>query len=184
MLAEDSVCHWAGGPIVIDGKDNDSAWMHATVIDQFRIPAVATSTPRTASRARLLWDRQYLYFFAELEDHDLFADVTEHDGKTWSNDVFEIFLKPSVNATGYYEFQINAAGTEMDMFLPAPKSGGFDAYKSSNNFRWKTQVHRNGTLNQRDDRDQSWTVEGRIPWLDLMPTGGRPDIDEIWQFAL
>ena len=183
-IAEECVCHWSNGPIVIDGSDNDPAWTHATVIDQFRIPASAMPTPQTATRARLLWDRQYLYFFAELEDHDLFADVTEHDGKTWNNDVFEIFLKPSRNGSGYYEFQVNAAGTEMDMFLPDQTSGGFEAHKSSNKFHWKTQVRRNGTLNQRDDRDQSWTVEGRIPWLDLMPTGGRPDIDEIWQLAL
>ena len=102
--AEDFVCHWAQGPVVIDGSDSDAAWTHADVMDKFWIPASAASRPQTATRTRLLWDRQYLYFFAELEDHDLFADVTEHDGKTWDNDVFEIFLKPSRSATGYYEF--------------------------------------------------------------------------------
>ena len=184
LFADDFVCHWAQGPVVIDGLDSDAAWTHAAVIDSFRIPANAVSLPRTATRARLLWDRQYLYFFAELEDHDLFADVTEHDGTTWENDVFEMFLKPSRDATGYYEFQVNAAGTEMELFLPDQISGGFNSHKSSYNFHWKTQVRRNGTLNQRNDRDQSWTVEGRIPWFDLMPTGGRPDIDEVWQLAL
>ncbi len=183
-FADDLVCHWADAPVVIDGLDDDPAWGNASVIDRFRIPANTNPIPRAATRARLLWDRQYLYFFAELEDRDLFADVDTHDGKTWSNDVFEIFLKPSREATGYYEFQINAAGTEMDMFLPDQKSGGYDSLKSNDHFHWKTQVRRKGTLNQRDDRDQSWTVEGRIPWLDLMPTGGRPDIDEVWQFAL
>ncbi len=182
--SEDFVCHWAHAPIIIDGSDDDPAWSHATTIDRFRIPGSSNSIPKTATRARLLWDRQYLYFFAELEDHDLFADVTEHDGKTWNNDVFEIFLKPSREAPGYYEFQVNAAGTEMDMFLPDQKSGGFDALKSANDFHWKSQVRRNGTLNQRGDRDRSWTVEGRIPWLDFMPTGGRPGLDEVWQLAL
>ncbi len=183
-FADDLVCHWADVPILIDGSDEDAAWKNATVIDRFRIPASNDPIPRAATRARLLWDRQYLYFFAELEDRDLFADVNEHDGKTWDNDVFEIFLKPSREATGYYEFQINAAGTKMDMFLPDQKSGGYNSLKSSDSFHWKTQVRRDGTLNQRGDRDHSWTVEGRIPWLDLMPTGGRPDIDEVWQLAL
>ena len=183
-FAEDLVCHWAQGPIVIDGSDDDKAWSHATRIDGFRIPGSVTPVPQTATRARLLWDRQYLYFFAELEDHDLFADITEHDGMTWNNDVFEIFLKPSRESNGYYEFQVNAAGTEMDMFLPDQKSGGFNALKSSNDFHWKSQVRRTGTLNQREDRDQSWSVEGRIPWLDFMPTGGRPKLDEVWQLAL
>ena len=183
-IAEDFVCHWAQGPIVIDGIADDKAWSNATLIDGFRIPGSLTPVPQTATRARLLWDRQYLYFFAELEDHDLFADITEHDGMTWNNDVFEIFLKPSRESNGYYEFQVNAAGTEMDMFLPDQESGGFNALKSSNDFHWKTQVGRNGTLNQREDRDQSWSVEGRIPWIDFMPTGGRPKLDEVWQLAL
>ena len=90
--ADDFVCHWAHGPIVIDGSDDDLAWSHATTIDRFLIPASANPIPKAATRARLLWDRQYLYFFAEMDDHDLFADVVEHDGKTWDNDVFEIFL--------------------------------------------------------------------------------------------
>ena len=184
VLGDEFACHWAHGPIVIDGNADDEAWVNATVIDGFRIPASAAPEPQTATRARLLWDRQYLYFFAELEDHDLFADITEHDGKTWNNDVFEIFLKPSREANGYYEFQVNAAGTEMDMYLPDQKSGGFDVLKSANDFHWKTAVRRNGTLNQRDDRDQSWSVEGKIPWLDFMPTGGRPELDEVWQLAL
>ena len=183
-FADDFVCHWAHGPIVIDGSDDDKAWSHATVIDGFRIPDSTSPVPKTATRARLLWDRQFLYFFAELEDHDLFADITEHDGQTWNNDVFEIFLKPSREANGYYEFQVNAAGTEMDMFLPDQQSGGFNALKANNDFHWKTQVRRKGTLNERDDRDQSWSVEGRIPWLDFMPTGGRPGLDEVWQMAL
>ncbi len=183
-MSDEHVCHWAHGAIVIDGIADENAWSIAPQIDRFRIPASLSPIPQTATRAKLLWDRQFLYFFAELEDHDLFADVLEHDGKTWDNDVFEIFLKPSPATTGYYEFQVNAAGTEMDMFLPDQKSGGFDALKSNNNFHWQTQVRRNGTLNQRDDRDNSWSVEGRIPWLDFMPTGGRPDINERWQFAL
>ena len=180
----DFVCHWANGPIEIDGKPDDAAWQHATIIENFRIPASTTNVPQTTTKARLLWDRQYLYFYAELEDHDLFADVIEHDGKTWDNDVFEIFLKPSSESTGYYEFQVNAAGTEMDMFIPSWKGGGYEAFKSVNAFHWKTQVHRTGTLNDRNDRDEEWAVEGRIPWLDFMPTGGRPDIDEVWRFAL
>ena len=183
-LGEEIVCHWAHNPIEVDGRDNESDWSQASLIHGFRVPDSSGRLSRTATRAKLLWDRQFLYFFAELEDHDLFADVIEHDGRTWENDVFEIFLKPSRQASGYYEFQVNAAGTEMDMFLPDRTSGGYDLFRSSNNFHWKTHVRRDGTLNRRDDRDNSWTVEGKIPWLDLMPTGGRPELDEVWQVAL
>ncbi|MDX1928086.1 MAG: PQQ-dependent sugar dehydrogenase [Pirellulaceae bacterium] len=182
--ADEFVCHWAAGQIAIDGKADDGAWQKAQVIDNFRIPATGGQKPTTTTRARLLWDRQYIYFFADLEDHDLFGDITERDAMTWNNDVFEIFLKPGATEPGYYEFQVNAAGTEMDLFLPDQKSGGYAALKSANTFQMKTAVVRRGTLDNRNDRDEGWSVEGCIPWVDFMPTGGRPDVNEVWSIAL
>ncbi len=176
-------CHWAKGAIAIDGKGDEPDWKRATTIDRFVVPGTLQNAQK-GTRAKLLWDRNYLYFLAELEDQDLFADVVEHDGKTWDNDVFEMFLKPSLSAPGYYEFQVNAAGTEMDLFLPDQKSGGYTALKSSHPFHWMTKVERRGTLNVRSDSDEGWTVEGRIPWADFLMTGGRPDIDEVWTMAL
>src|SRR5205823_4368209 len=89
-------CRWADTPIVLDGKDDDPAWKHAQVIDSFGQPWVGEEdkTPplRGKTRAKLLWDRDYLYFFADMEDADLFADVTEHDGPIWTNDAFELFF--------------------------------------------------------------------------------------------
>ena len=85
----------------------------------------AVSKARTATTAKLLWDREYLYFFAEMEDTDLFAEITEQDGMLWLNDVFELFFRPDADKPGYYEFQVNAAGTQMDLFLPRRGAGGF-----------------------------------------------------------
>ena len=182
--AEELVCHWSSGKVVIDGVADEAAWQSTPEIDNFQIPAAGGLQPTTKTRARLLWDRQYFYFFADLEDHDLFGDVTERDGMTWNNDVFEIFLKPGIKQPGYYEFQVNTAGTEMDLFLPDQKSGGYAELKSANAFHMKTAVVRRGTLDNRNDRDDGWSVEGRIPWVDFLPTGGRPDINEVWSVAL
>lgn len=183
LHADQFLCHWAPGPIAIDGVAEEAAWQKAQVIDGFKIPA-SDLKPQTATRARLLWDRQYIYFYADLEDRDLFGDITERDAMTWNNDVFEIFLKPGRSEPGYYEFQVNVAGTEMDLFLPDQKSGGYAALKSANSFQMKTAVMRRGTLDNRNDTDEGWSVEGRIPWIDFMPTGGRPDVDEVWSMAL
>ena len=177
------VCRWATEAPKIDGIGDDGTWKQAVSVANFRLPGTGAK-PQSSTVAKLLWDRQYLYFLAELEDHDLFANVVEHDGKTWEDDVFEMFLKPSESKTGYYEFQVNAAGTQMDMFIPQRKSGAYNEYKSANAFHWNAAVERNGSLQVRTDRDSGWTVEGRIPWVDLLPTGGRPDIDEVWGIAL
>src|SRR6516162_2927462 len=121
-------CRWADTPITLDGKDDDAAWKHAQTIDAFHLPWLGKEARmgRTATRAKLLWDREYLYFFAEMEDSDLFADVTEHDGDTWKNDVFELFFRPDRGKPGYYEFQVNAAGTKFDAFFPKRDFGDFE----------------------------------------------------------
>ena len=185
-------CRWATGPIEIDGQAVESAWQAAQPIDRFYLPWLkdAARPAKTATRAKLLWDREYLYFFADLDDADLFAPLTEHDGKLWDNDVFELFFKPDEKATGYYEFQVNAAGAVLDMFIAERGKKQFDEMKSDGPFHLKTAVVRRGTLDdhtekdERTDKDEGWSVEGRIPWTDLLRTGGRPVEDEVWRFAL
>ena len=182
----DYECRWTEVPITIDGKADESSWSHAELIDNFYLPwKQENARPAlTATKAKLLWDRDAIYFFAEMEDTDIYADVTEHDGKTWDNDVFELFLKPSEDAPGYYEFQVNAAGTVMDMMIPRRRAGGFNRFVKDGEFHIETKVTRNGTLNKWYDTDKGWTVEGRIPWTDFIRTGGRPTIAETWRFAL
>ena len=178
-------CRWATGPIEIDGKADDAAWKTAQVIDKFYLPWLKDKArpAKTATRARLLWDREHLYFFADLEDADLFAPLTEHDARLWENDVFELFFKPDEKAPGYYEFQVNAAGTVLDMFIAERGKKQFDEMKADGPFHVKAAVVRRGTL-ERGDVDEGWSVEGRIPWTDMLRTGGRPAESEIWRFAL
>lgn len=179
-------CRFATGPIAVDGVPEEAAWKAAQTIDHFYLPWLgADSRPsKTSTHAKLLWDREALYFTAELEDADLFADIVEHDGKTWHNDVFEMFFKPAANKLGYYEFHVSAANTVMDVFFPERDFKKFDEYLRDDRFHIEAQVSRRGTLNQRTDDDEGWTVEGRIPWFDFLRTGGRPAVDERWQFAL
>ena len=182
----DFECRWALTPPVIDGVLDDEAWKSAQLIDQFMLPWLQEKNrpAKTATRARLLWDQDYLYFSADLDDGDLFADVTEHDGQTWNNDVFELFFKPDVKKTAYYEFQVNAAGTIMDCLLPAREPMAYEKYRKSDEFHIRAKVKVRGTLNQRDDKDTGWTVEGKMPWLGFVKTGGRPTADDVWKFAL
>ena len=178
-------CRWTEDTITIDGKPDEKAWQQAQLIDDFRMPwAQRAPKSKTATKARLLWDREYLYFLAEMEDADLFADVTEHNGKTWDNDVFELFFKPAGDKGGYYEFQVNAANTRLELFIPKRSGDAYDRYKGKTPFEMKSAVVRRGTLNERKDKDQGWTVEGRLRWQDFSPTGGRPLVGERWNFTL
>ena len=179
-------CRWADSPVAIDGTADEEAWKHAQVIDAFHLPWLGDQArmARTSTKARLLWDREYLYFTAEMEDTDLFADVTEHDGDTWDNDVFELFIRPTPEKPGYYEFQVNAANTKFDCFFPKQNFDDFAKRKKIGDFHIDSKVKLRGTLNKRDDTDQGWTVEGRIPWTDFVRTGGRPEPGETWRMNL
>ena len=175
-------CRWADGPITIDGTADEPAWKTAQAVDWFHLPWLGDQArlARTRTTAKLLWDREYLYFFAEMEDTDLFADVTEHDGDTWTNDVFELFFRPAKDKPGYYEFQVNAAGTKFDCFFPKRGAADFATLKKTGTFHLDAKVKLRGTLNKRDDADQGWSVEGRLPWTDFLRTGGRPEPGETW----
>lgn len=178
-------CRWADGPITIDGKADEPAWKNAQSIDYFYQPWLKEPrAARTKTKAKLLWDREYLYFFADMEDGDLYADVKEHDGMTWYNDVFELFFKPADDKPGYYEFQVNAAGTIMDMFIPRRGAGGYQRFIKDGDFHIDAKVKLRGTLNKWQDKDEGWSVEGKIPWTDFMRSGGRPERGERWKFTL
>ena len=192
LLAEDAKpavvppheCRFTDMPITIDGKADEKAWESAEIIDKFSLPWLGKEArpSKTTTKARLLWDLDNLYFFGEMVDSDLYADVTEHDGDTWNNDVFELFIKPADNKPGYYEFQVNAKNTVFDMFLP--RRGHVARFRRAQEFHLETKVVLDGTLNNWTDRDKGWSVEGKIPWRDFIKTGGRPAIDEVWKFVL
>lgn len=176
-------CRWATGPITIDGTLNEPAWQKAQVLKDFVVywehrPA------KTATTARLLWDDTNLYFAAEMEDSDLYADVTQRNGMTWTNDVFELFFKPSAKRLAYYEFQVNAANTQLELFFPSRGSGGYQRFAPLTRFGMESAVRLQGTLNNPADKDKGWTVEGRIPLSAFLASGDKPQPGGKWRFAL
>jgi uncharacterized repeat protein (TIGR03806 family) len=179
-------CRFSDTPIKITGKGTDPAWKNAQLIDHFYLPWLGDKArlAKTKTKAKLLWDREYLYFFADMEDADLYANIKEHNGRLWEGDVFEMFFKPADDKPGYYEFQVNPAGAVLDCFFPRRGAGGFDRFKNETKFHVDAKVHLRGTLNDWTDKDEGWSVEGKIPWTDFLKTGGRPERGEKWKFAL
>jgi hypothetical protein len=176
-------CRWAAGPIKPDGVLDEPAWKAAQVLSDFSVYWQGRKA-KTATRARLLWDRDYLYFAAEMEDADLYADVKDYNGITWENDVFELFFKPSPKKLAYYEFQVSALNTPLELFFPSRGAGGYRRFAAAPPLGLESAVKLDGTLNNWRDRDQGWTVEGRIPWSGFKATGGRPAPGDRWRFAL
>src|SRR2546423_474321 len=93
-IAHRAECRRATGIIKLDGRLDEADWGRAQVIGTFMVPG-RNRPSKTKTSVKFLWDDKYLYFGAEMEDHDIYADVKMRNGMTWDNDVIELFLKPS-----------------------------------------------------------------------------------------
>jgi hypothetical protein len=162
------VCYRASGKLTIDGKLNEAAWRSAPATDAFvDIEGDAKPRPRFTTRARMLWDDQYFYIAAELEEPHVWGTLTKRDSVIFHDDDFEVFIDPNGDRNEYYEFEINALNTGWDLFLPKPYRDGGKAHNEWDIAGLKTAVHVNGTLNDPRDRDKGWSVELALPWLAL-----------------
>ena len=179
-----AVCRWTDRPPTIDGSLDDPAWQGATVIDHF--PSFWKGTdpgPAHATRARLLWDRDGLYFAAELTDADVRAFGTRRNDHLWNGDVFELFFKPSRDRPAYYEFQVNPRSVLFEAAFTA-RSRPTESFATSPARGMVAVARVRGTLDQPGDSDGGWTVEEKIPWSAFGPTDSRPEPGASWSFAL
>jgi predicted esterase len=144
----------------------------------------AKPKPRFRTRAKLLWDDDYLYIAAEIQEPHVWATLTQHDAVIFQDPDFEVFIDPDGDTHAYYEFEINALNTSWDLLLDKPY---MDHGKPNN--AWdipglKTAVHVNGTLNNPADTDQGWSVEIAFPWRVLAEHArhpGPPAEGEQWR---
>jgi uncharacterized repeat protein (TIGR03806 family) len=189
LAKEDSTyrCRWTHTPPTIDGLDTDPCWENAPIVNGFRTAWIQgksqTYNPET-TQAKLVWDRDYLYVWAKLNDKDIQANITQRDEQTWLDDCFELFLKPSKKHTGYYEFHVTPANTQMDLYIPERIAKAYALYKSQHEFDFQSAAKVDGTIEDRTDTDRAWQVEFKIAWKDFYPTGGRPTEGELWSYSL
>ena len=160
-------------PPAIDGDLGDPAWRSAPWTEAFvDIRGEDWPAPAWTTRAKITWDDDHLYIAAELEEPHLWATLADRDAILYREHDFEVFLDPDGDALAYYELEINALGTEFDLFLDRPYNR-----RGKANIGWdmaglRTAVRLDGTLNDPSDRDWGWSVEIAIPWSALVPPAG------------
>jgi len=185
IVPQGYLCRHTAAPILVDGKLDDAAWAEAPwTADFLDIQGGAKAKPRFRTRAKLLWDDEYLYIAAELEEPHVWATLTQHDSVIFQDPDFEVFIDPDGDTHAYYEFEMNALNTSWDLLLDKPY---LDQGKPNN--AWdipglKTAVHVSGTLNDPADTDQGWTLEIAFPWKVLAQQArhaGPPTEGEQWR---
>ena len=161
-------CHRATAPITIDGRGDDPAWAAAAWTEPFvDIQGSKHPAPRWQTRVKMLWDDQFLYVHAELEEPHVWGTLTKKNSTIYHDNDFEIFLDPTGGGVNYYEFEVNALGTIWELTLDKPYRRGGKPTLGTNLASLKSAVHVDGTVNDSRDTDRKWTVEVAIPVHEL-----------------
>lgn len=167
------VCRRALGPINVDGRLDEAAWADAPWTADFAdIEGFDRPQPRFNTRAKMLWNDEYFYIAAQLEEPHVWGTLKQHDEIVFYDNDFEVFIDPNGDRREYYEIEINALGTIFDLFLVRTYIDGGPALHGWDCKGLRRAVHIDGTLNDPTDTDRGWFVEMAIPWTALAEAAG------------
>lgn len=166
--AEDAFLPRQDAAATIDGKLDEPAWQKAAVVESFfqinsgRRPAVQPTRVKFWSNGKSL----FIGFVCQEKNADrMKATQTKRDGQVWNDDCVEVFLSPKINAEPYYQFLVNAIGTQCDLKVTG---SGFNKIPSWDG-DWKAAATRTA---------DGYTVEIELPFRMF----GRPEA-ETWRIA-
>ncbi|MDR2382413.1 MAG: carbohydrate-binding family 9-like protein [Prevotellaceae bacterium] len=181
VIPESYVAAYTTHPPKIDGNIDDEVWRQVAWTNKFRdIEGDAKPLPYYATQAKMLWDKDYLYIAAYMEDKHLWANLKERDQIIYADNDFEVFIDPSNTGCNYYEYEVNAFNTMFDLFLTKPYRSGAHVLISWDSKGLQHAVEMKGTLNNPADEDEGWTVEIAIPFNDISNT---PKDGDIWRLG-
>ena len=158
------ICYRTPFPPSVDGRLDEPSWLKAAwTADFVDIEGQLKPRPRFRTRAKLLWDSTHLYIGAELEEPDVWANLTARDSVIFQDNDFEVFLDTRGDTHNYYELEVNALGTEWDLLLVRPYRDGGPAIHAWDIRGLRTGIAIDGTINRPGDKDRGWTVELALP---------------------
>lgn len=162
------VCQKTSDPISVDGKLDEPSWQQAAWTEPFVDieGCMRPVVPKLTTRAKMLWDDQYFYIGAQLEEPHVWGTITERNAVIFHDNDFEVFIDPDGDNHHYVEFEMNALNTVWNLVMDKPyKNGG-----SATNIDMPGQqsgVYVQGTLNEPSDEDRYWSVEIAFPFQAL-----------------
>jgi len=153
---------------IIDGAENDPIWQKITPVvlkDNQTGNEVKESGLQTHVKA--CYDDSTLYFFFLCNDPDIWTSFTQRDEHLWENDAVEIFIDVDDVPETYVEIEVSPANVLFDSYIVDPIKIDVPKTALFNLKGIRTAVAVSGTLNERGDKDNYWSVEVAIPFADL-----------------
>lgn len=160
------VANKVAGSIKVDGILDEADWAAAPWTENFAdISGEGFPEPRFLTNAKILWDDNYLYVGARMEEPCIWADLVQRDTIVYYNHDFEVFIDPDGDGQNYFEIETNARETVFDLFVQKPYRARTRAFVT---FSWDApgvllKTHIDGTMNNPRDTDKGWSVEMAIP---------------------
>ena len=125
IIPEQYMCYRAKDPLTIDGHLTEASWKRARRTPLFvDIEGDKKPLPRFATRVAMLWDDDYFYFGADMEEPHVWGTLTKRDSVICNDNDFEIFIDPDDDGEHYMEFEINPLNVAWDLYLPKQYNRG------------------------------------------------------------
>ncbi|PID30043.1 MAG: carbohydrate-binding family 9-like protein [Candidatus Cloacimonadota bacterium] len=160
------ICHKTPEAPTIDGKISEKSWENVKWSESFvDIEGDLKPLPEFDTKVKMMWDDNYFYFAALMEEPHVWGKLTERDAVIFHDNDFEIFIDPDGDTHDYYEFEVNALNTVWDLLIAMPyRDMQKVAIDSWNIVGLKSAVYVSGSVNNPEDTDNFWSVEAAIPW--------------------
>ncbi|WP_339923158.1 carbohydrate-binding family 9-like protein [uncultured Cyclobacterium sp.] len=152
----------------IDGKANDPIWQQAKPIAlKNNRTGMEVQEAELQTHVKAGYDNNTLYFLFVCKDPDIWAKFTQRDEYLWKEEAVEVFIDVDNIPDTYVEIEVSPANILFDSYIVDPENIDVPETAKFNLSGLRTGVTVQGTLNKRDDIDNSWMVEMAIPFKDL-----------------
>lgn len=169
--------------ITLDGRVDEPAWASTEWTRWWGNPLGISGVRSPMTRAKFLWTPEALYIAVEARDSDVWGTLTERDSNTWEQEVIELFIDADGDRRDYLELQVSPANVVFDARFKRHRSD-LKVARAWDMKGFETAVWVDGTLNQREDQDQAWYVEIKVP-VNEVP-GAQATLNEgaMWRFNM
>lgn len=156
-------------PITIDGILDEPDWEKAPLSEVFADIRGVDFEPKPVKQThmKMLWDNENLYIAGIIEEDNVTGSLTEHDAIIYHDNDWEVFIDPDQDCRFYFEIELNALNTVMDLLMDRPYRDGGKFFLPWDLRGLRSAIHIDGTLNNPSDTDKGWTVEMAIPIASL-----------------
>lgn len=152
--------HYVSDGPVIDGDLSDLAWRKADWTANFiQLGGATVSRPRLQSRAKMLWDREYLYLGVWMVDSALKSQPLA----SLSFDGLSVYVTADAESGAHHLIMMEPGGQIADHTVHGDSEGS----QLEPLMGMQHGVTLSGTLDQPGDSDKGWWAEIALPWKSL-----------------